>query len=255
MLILLSPSKTMDQAPSDSIYEKTEPLFGDMANHLVKKLKKYSIKELCEILNISFDIAQQTFYKYQIFNTNSSPENSRQAIFSFKGDVYTSLNSQAFTTDEIEFAQKHVRILSGLYGYLRPMDQIQPYRLEMSTKLRVDRHSNLYHYWKSSINNAVKADLTTQKTDILVNLASHEYFKIIDTKSIDYKVITPVFLDDVNGKLKVVSIFAKKARGRMTAFIVKNKLSNPEHLNAFFEDGYLYNVRLSSPLIPVFTRG
>lgn len=234
--------------------EFTEPVYAEKALQLVAILRKYDVNKLSNLLNISQNIAQTSYERYHTFLTDVSDKNALQAIYSYTGDAYTSLDAGHLTKENIEFAQKHVRILSGLYGYLRPLDLIQPYRLEMATKLKVGKSANLYAFWKSSIRDAVKRDLEEQKTNIIINLASNEYFRGIDLKTIDCKIVTPIFLDEVNGKHKIVSVFAKKARGKMTAFIIKNKLDNTEYLNTFHEDRYLFNHNLSSKFSPVFTR-
>jgi hypothetical protein len=234
--------------------EVTEPIYAEKALQLVSILKKYDIQKLSKLLNISHNIAQTNYERYQTFLTDVSDKNALPAIYSYAGDAYTSLDAGHFTKENIEFAQKHVRILSGLYGYLRPLDLIQPYRLEMATKMKVGKSTNLYDFWKNSIRNSVKRELEEQKTNIIFNLASNEYFRALDLKTIDCKIVTPIFLDEVNGKHKIVSIFAKKARGLMTAFIIKNKLDTPEYLNTFHEDRYIFNHNLSNRYNPVFTR-
>jgi cytoplasmic iron level regulating protein YaaA (DUF328/UPF0246 family) len=254
MLILLSPSKTMDIRKVKVCPEYTEPIYKEKALQLAVILRKYNVNGLSELLNISHNLAQSTYERYQTFTSDYSDPIALQAIFAFTGDVYTSLNATTFSPDDLEFSQKHLRILSGLYGYLRPYDLIQAYRLEMATKMNIGKSTNLYVFWKKSLHEAIKNDLNENKTRLIINLASNEYFKSIDIKTLDCKVVTPVFMQEVNGKLKIISIFAKQARGSMTAFIVKNKLTDPEHLSAFNELGYTFNSRLSSQHIPTFTR-
>lgn len=234
--------------------EFTEPIYTEKASQLVSILRKYDVNKLSNLLNISQNIAQTSHERYQSFQPDVTKENALQAIYSYTGDAYTSLDVGNFTMEDIEFAQKQIRILSGLYGYLRPLDLIQPYRLEMATKLKVGKSANLYTFWENSIRNSVKKDLEEQKTNVIINLASNEYYKSVDLKKIDCKIVTPIFLDEVNGKQKIVSVFAKKARGLMTAFIIKNKLDNPDYLNTFQEDRYILNHNLSNRYNPVFTR-
>jgi cytoplasmic iron level regulating protein YaaA (DUF328/UPF0246 family) len=253
MLILLSPSKTMESGKSSQYHFSTEAIFKHKAMELASQIRKYDVNELALLLNVSQKIAHQTYERYRFFGTETENTKFGHALLSYTGDVYSALEAWNFTHDDFTYAQEHLRILSGLYGYLLPSDLIQPYRLEMATSLPIGNATGLYTFWKQNINVALRQDVDKQKTDI-INLASNEYFKIIDVKSIECKIITPTFLDEVNGKLKIVSIYAKKARGRMTAFIIKNRIENIEYLNAFKEDGYHYNARLSSPLKPTFTR-
>jgi cytoplasmic iron level regulating protein YaaA (DUF328/UPF0246 family) len=253
MLILLSPSKAMESRKSLVYPHSTEVIYMHKARQLATQLKKYDINALAVLLNVSQKIAQQTYKRYQLFGIETESTKYGHALLSYSGDVYKALEAGNFTYEESEYAKHHLRILSGLYGYLNPFDLIQPYRLEMATGLPIGNTTGLYSFWGKEINKALQKDIKQQKTDI-INLASSEYFKIIDLKSIDCKIITPTFLDEVNGKLKIVSIYAKKARGLMTSFIIKNKLKNTEYLKAFNEEGYHYNIRLSGLLNPTFTR-
>lgn len=231
----------------------TEAIFMHKARKLATQIKKYDVTELTVLLNISQKIAQQNYERYRFFGTETESTKFGHALLSYSGDVYKAINAENFTYEDSVYAQNYLRILSGLYGYLHPFDLIQPYRLEMATGLPIGNVTGLYSFWKKDINKALQKDIRQQKTDF-INLASNEYFKIFDLKSIHCNIITPIFLDEVNGKLKIVSIYAKRARGLMTSFIIKNKLKNTEFLKAFNEEGYHYNIRLSKPLNPTFTR-
>jgi cytoplasmic iron level regulating protein YaaA (DUF328/UPF0246 family) len=253
MLIILSPAKTLNmeaRAPSDFY---SIPNFLDKSQRIVDVLQKKNIKQLEKLMGISTQLAQLNFERYQQWHQPYTPEQAKQAIFAFRGDVYTGIDVDSLTSEQLKYAQDHLRILSGLYGILKPMDSILPYRLEMGTNIAVQRKKNLYDFWGDIITNEIKGAL--DENNILINLASNEYFKSINKKKLNATIITPVFKDFKNGKYKMVSFFAKKARGMMSRFILQNKLNKVEDLKHFEEDGYFFNEKLSTETSPTFTRG
>ncbi len=254
MLIVISPAKTLDFQTKPKISFYTIPEMLIHSEKLVAKLKKLSAKDISELMGISLTLANLNFERFQSWHTPFTPENAKQAVLAFNGDVYEGLNASALSEDNLMPAQKKLRILSGLYGVLKPLDLIQPYRLEMGTKTGLGAAKNLYEYWKEKITENIRKSIDESGTKILVNLASDEYFKSIDIKRIKAETVTPSFKDFKNGNYKIISFFTKKARGLMTRFIIENNIENPEDLLAFEEEGYHFNPRLSDPLNPVFTR-
>ena len=205
-------------------------------------------------MGISENLAELNWERMQQWNEIFKPENSREAIFSFMGDTYSGLDADSLGTQELDFAQSNIRILSGLYGVLRPLDLMQPYRLEMGTKFANARGKNLYDYWEDSLSNHIKKELIGHKENIVLNCASIEYFKVIDRPSLDINVITPQFKDMKNGQYKMISFFAKKARGMMARYVVQNRIENVNDILTFDLGGYSFNKSLSTPNQPVFTR-
>lgn len=255
MLIVISPAKTLNmeaEAPSDFF---TMPQHLEKSRKLIEVLKKKTTKKLEDLMGISTQLAQLNYERFLQWHIPYAPEEAKQAIFAFRGDVYTGLNIDTFTADQLEYTQDHIRILSGLYGVLKPMDLILAYRLEMGTKLSIRGKKNLYEFWGDLITKSINTDLNNINSDILINLASNEYFKSIDKKKLNAQIIKPVFKDFKNGQYKMVSFFAKKARGMMSRFILQNKLTNVEDLKHFEEDGYFFNDKLSTETSPTFTRG
>ena len=211
MLIVISPAKTLDyQTPLPS-KKFTQPEFLDESEKLIKTLRVMAPDELVDLMHVSSKIAELNVSRYLNWQQPFSPDNARPAIFAFKGDVYTGLDVQDYKTADLNFAQKHLRILSGLYGVLRPLDLMQPYRLEMGIRLKNSRGNNLYDFWGSKASESINQALTDQKDRVVVNLASNEYFKVLKNSTLQAKVITPVFKDFKNGEYKVISFFAKKA--------------------------------------------
>lgn len=255
MLIVISPAKTLDmEAPS--ITEKySEPDYLKEAKRLITQLKKLKPHQLADLMDISPKLADLNYGRYRTWSVPFSPENAKQAILAFRGEVYTGIDADSLTDDDFDFAQDHLRILSGLYGVLRPLDLIQAYRLEMGIKFQTPKWNDLYDFWGTKITRRIQADLKNQGDDILVNLASNEYYKSIETKKMKAKIVTPVFKDFNNGEYKMISIYAKKARGLMTRFIIQNKLSDPEQLKLFDAEGYFFNEEFSKGNMLVFTRG
>ncbi|WP_430972266.1 peroxide stress protein YaaA [Sunxiuqinia rutila] len=253
MLILISPAKSLD-FESKSVTDKySQPVFLKEARQINKELRKLSPNDLSQLMSISDKLGELNFERNQTWKTPFTPDNAKQAILAFTGDVYQGLDASHFSERDFEVAQEKIRILSGLYGVLKPLDLIQPYRLEMGTKFGIDGGTNLYEFWQSKISQAINSELK-KNTGVLVNLASNEYFKAVDPKKIEGEIISPAFKDLKNGKYKIISFYAKKARGLMSRFIVQNNISNPEDLKAFDLDGYYFNNELSKGKNWVFTR-
>ena len=255
MLILLSPAKGQNFEPSQTAVHVSEPRLLSKSNELIEILRLYSPDELMTLMNVSEKIGNLTAERFASFTTPFNELNAKPAAFAFSGDVYKGLAIDEFTESDLEFAQNHLRILSGLYGVLRPLDLIQPYRLEMGTRLDTKAGSDLYQYWGSSISESLMADLEEHEDDLVINLASNEYFKAVSASGIHTNINTPVFKDFKNGKYKIISFFAKNARGAMARWIVKEKVQKAIDLVNFREDGYEYNEELSEVNSPVFLRG
>lgn len=255
MLIVISPSKTLDFEKPITNQLYTQPGFVKEASILIKPLRKLSVDQLMDLMGISPKLAQLNQERYFLWRPEFTPETSRQALYAFRGDVYTGLDSDSLLQSDIDAAQNHLRILSGLYGVIRPLDLIRPYRLEMGIPLKVSKSNNLYQFWQKKITAKIREDLDKSKSNLLVNLASVEYFKAIDPKKLKAEIVTPEFREAKEGTYKMVSFFAKKARGMMTRFILQNGIDSEEQLHAFDSDGYCYNGRLSEKGRPVFTRG
>jgi len=254
MLVVISPAKTLDFESSPRTQMSSMPLFLDDSELLVNALKEYSPADLASLMHLSDKLAVLNSTRYENWSRPFSLKNAKQAVLAFKGDVYTGLDAENLSEPEDSFAQAHLRILSGLYGVIKPFDLIQPYRLEMGTKLGTQRGKDLYAFWGNKITDSLNADLDSSQTDTLVNLASNEYFKSIKTKQLKAKIITPVFKDEKNGKYKVISFYAKKARGLMVRFIVQNNIQAPEQIKQFNVGGYSFNKAMSSDKDWVFTR-
>lgn len=254
MLIVISPAKSLDfeTTPTTAIY--TQPDMLDESEKLMTRLRKMKPKQLSELMSISAALGQLNYERYQTWQPPFTPENAKQAVLAFNGDVYQGLDAVSLKEDQLMLLQNKLRILSGLYGVLRPLDLIQPYRLEMGTKLKYQRSADLYAFWKSKITPKVKEAIAESGSNVLINLASNEYFKSIDPKKLGAEIVTPEFKDLKNGEYKMISFFAKKARGLMTRFILENKVEKVEDLQAFDSEGYIFNPRLSKPEKPVFTR-
>ncbi len=253
MLILISPAKTLDFQGEVHTSFASKPVFEDKANQIVLAIKKYNPKKLAEMMSISDSLANLNYDRFQSWDSPDTPV--RQAVLAFKGDVYIGLDAQSMTDDDLVFAQKHLRILSGLYGVLHPMDLIKPYRLEMGTPLALKKTTNLYVFWKQHISKAIHLELNSMHSNLVINLASNEYSKSVDFKAMKVNLVSPEFKDYKNGEYKIISFFAKKARGLMSSFIIRNRIDNANDIVAFAEDGYAYNNELSKPGKPVFTRG
>jgi len=254
MLIVISPAKTLDfESPANSnIY--SDASFLKDSKLLIKELQKLKADDITDLMGISPQLAQLNFERFHQWHLPFTTENAKQALLAFKGDVYTGIDTTTFSNEDFKRSQSDLRILSGLYGVLKPMDLIQAYRLEMGKKIKTRRGENLYQFWGDTITKSVNKSLKENKHKHLINLASNEYFKSINKKKIRAEIITPSFKDLKNGEYKMISFFAKKARGLMTRFIIQNKITDPEELKAFDLDGYMYNSALSKEKEPVFTR-
>lgn len=254
MLIVISPAKTLDFEAPLATKKNTQPRFPRKSEELIQHLRKLSSEQVSELMHISPKLGQLNFERFQLWQPRFEFPEARQAILAFRGDVYTGLDADTLETKDFNRAQKHLRILSGLYGVLRPLDMMRPYRLEMGTKFAFDDFENLYDFWKDTITKTIRKDLDESGSNVLVNLASNEYFKSIDKKKLGADIVTPEFKDWKNGQYKMISFWAKKARGMMTRFILQNKITKVNDLQAFDMDGYYFNSDLSKPGKPVFTR-
>ncbi|MEW8507574.1 MAG: peroxide stress protein YaaA [Candidatus Thiodiazotropha sp.] len=255
MLITISPAKTLDYETPPVTTTHTKPAFLKQSRQLVNILRNYSAMDLAELMKLSMKLSELNFDRYHSWKTPFNLTNAKQAALAMKGDVYSGLDAETLNRKGFDFAQRHLRILSGLYGVLRPLDLMQPYRLEMGTKLPNEMGKDLYAFWGEQITRAINKDLKAQGDDILINLASNEYFKSIKTRLIEGRIITPQFKEKKNGSYRMIGVFAKRARGLMSRFIIDNRLRNPEEILAFDSDGYRYHKRLSKEDQWVFTRG
>ncbi len=254
MLIVISPAKSLDFETPAKTDHFTMPDMLSESEKLVGRLRKMKPKQLSELMGISANLGQLNYERFQTWHQPFTPENAKQAVLAFSGDVYQGLDARSLSEAQLLKLQDKLRILSGLYGVLRPLDLMQPYRLEMGTKLKYQRSDDLYAFWKNKITPAVKNALAESGSNVLINLASNEYYKSIDTKKLGAEIVAPQFKEGRNGTYKMISFFAKKARGLMTRFIVENDIENVEDLQAFDLDGYIFNPRLSKPGKPMFTR-
>lgn len=254
MLIIISPAKTLDFESKPVTSDYTIPELLDDSQKLVSKLRKMSPKKLSELMNISTSLAELNFERFQTWHLPFSPENAKQAVLAFNGEVYAGLDAPSLPENKLLLSQKKLRILSGLYGILQPLDLIQPYRLEMGTRLSVGRSKDLYAFWGNKITAKVGQAIEESESKFLINLASNEYYKSIHQNKLNAEIITPSFKDMKNGEYKIITFFTKKARGMMARFIIENDIMNPEDLQAFDAGGYHFNPRLSKPGSPVFTR-
>ncbi|MFW1689916.1 peroxide stress protein YaaA [Acinetobacter ursingii] len=254
MLSVISPAKTLDYETTLPTDKHTLPRLLDQSEQLIEVCRELSASQIASLMSVSDKIATLNADRFRDWTADLSLANARQAIYAFKGDVYTGLDAYSLKQADIEFAQTHLRMLSGLYGLLRPLDLMMPYRLEMGTKLHNPRGHNLYEFWDDQITQLIIKDLEHTKTDILVNIASDEYYKSVNEKLIDAQIIKPVFLDQKNGKYKVISFYAKKARGLMARFIIENKLEKAQDLKAFNGDGYYFDADNSTESELVFKR-
>jgi cytoplasmic iron level regulating protein YaaA (DUF328/UPF0246 family) len=249
MIVVLSPSKSMDMEPA-GLTESTEPAFLERSEKLASKLRGFSKAKMMEFMEISEQLAELNRKRFRDWQPPFTLDNAKQAVLAFTGDVYDGLDASSLKKRDLQYAQNHLRILSGLYGLLRPLDLIQPYRLEMGRALKTRGTENLYAFWRESITHALNAETGS----LLVNLASQEYFKAVDTGVLKKSVISPVFKDEKNGKYKIISFFAKKARGSMARYLIEKRVKDADELLGFAEDGYRYNPALSKEHQPVFTR-
>ena len=254
MLALISPAKTLDYESALPTDQHTLPRLLEHSQQLIDVSRKLSASEIASLMSVSEKIAQLNVARFRDWQPEFNFSNARQAIFAFKGDVYTGLDAYDLSAQDLEFAQTHLRMLSGLYGLLRPLDLMMPYRLEMGTKLANARGHNLYEFWGDQITQLVNADLAQANSELLVNLASDEYYKSVKESKVKAEIIKPVFLDQKNGKYKVISFYAKKARGLMARYIIQNQLNGAEDLKSFNTDGYYFDAASSMKGELVFKR-
>ncbi|ENW21039.1 peroxide stress protein YaaA [Acinetobacter haemolyticus] len=254
MLALISPAKTLDYTTALPTDTYTQPRLLEQSQQLIDVCRKLSASEIASLMTVSEKIANLNVERFRDWNADFDFSNARQALFAFKGDVYTGLDAYHLKDQDIDFAQQHLRMLSGLYGLLRPLDLMMPYRLEMGTKLKNSRGHNLYEFWGSIITDQINQDLAEIDAKVLVNLASDEYYKSVNEKKIKAEIVKPVFLDQKNGKYKVISFYAKKARGLMARYLIENKLNQVEKLKAFDSEGYYFDAESSSNKELVFKR-
>ncbi len=254
MLHVISPAKTLDFETAPAIDDHSQPQFLEHSQELIDQLRQLKPADVSSLMAISEKLGELNAQRFQDWQLPFSPRNAKQAVLAFKGDVYTGMQAELFSKKDFSFAQKHLRILSGLYGLLRPLDLIQPYRLEMGTGFANTRGKNLYHFWGDIITDQLNDELKSRKEKVLVNLASTEYWSSVSSKKLDAEVITPVFKDRKNGQYKIISFFAKKARGMMSAYIIQQQLKSSEAIKDFNTAGYTFNEAMSSAREWVFTR-
>lgn len=251
--IVISPAKSLDEKSTFPFVALTQPQFEDEILTLSQVLKKQSAKQLSDLMDISDKLAHLNLERNQNFSWPFTAENARPALYTFNGDVYEGINASSLQQKEVDFLQEHLLILSGLYGLLRPLDLMQPYRLEMGTSLKVGRKKDLYAFWGDKLSEYLNQELG--EDDWLLNLASQEYFKALPTRKLKPQVISPVFKDFKNGKLKIISFFAKKARGLMVRYVAQNQIKSPGDLLAFNQEGYRFSAEETrNESEPVFVR-
>lgn len=251
MKILISPAKSLDFENKVETVFNTVPLFNDKAIQVNNSIKDLSAPDLSRLMTISPKLSDLNWLRNQDFQKNNSKE--KQAIFAFNGDVYDGIDANTISTSNYEKLQSTLRILSGLYGILKPFDKIKPYRLEMGTKISIDGSKNLYDFWKKNVTDSILKEI--KEEEIIINLASNEYFSVIDSSLIDNKIITPQFKDFKNGKLKIISFYAKKARGLMTRFLIDNDIQSSSDIENFNSSGYTFSqAETADSTSPVFVR-
>jgi len=249
MLAVISPSKTQDFEPSKiDVFTQIRQI--EQSQVLVDLLKGKTQDDIASLMSISDKLSKLNFDRFQTFSTPFTLSNAKQALLAFKGDVYNGIDAQSLSLDDFEFAQGHLRMLSGLYGVIRPLDLIQPYRLEMGTKLKNGQGKNLYEFWGDQISQVLNED----ESEVIINLASNEYFKGVDKKSINAKIVNIAFKELKNDTYKIIGIYAKRARGLMVNYMIKNRLTDPELLKDFNVEGYQFRQTMSDDLTWVFTR-
>ncbi|PHS68663.1 MAG: peroxide stress protein YaaA [Methylophaga sp.] len=253
MLIVISPAKTLDFDTPPVIQQFSQPRFLSRSTILIEQLKRFSDNDIASLMKLSDKLAGLNLSRYQTWYTPFNLDNAKQAILAFKGDVYTGLDADTLDNKGFEFAQQHLRILSGLYGVLKPLDLIQPYRLEMGTKLANSEGNNLYQFWGDELRESIENEAGLID-GILINLASNEYFKALQAKKLSLRIITPVFKDWKNGQYKMISFYAKKARGLMSRYIISHQINDPEQIKNFDSDGYQFSSEMSAGDEWVFIR-
>jgi cytoplasmic iron level regulating protein YaaA (DUF328/UPF0246 family) len=258
MLLLISPAKTLDyESPLPNSLKNLgpqAPVFPDQTATLIKQLKKLSVTDLSDLMSLSQNLAELNSKRYKDWSAFNTDQNSRPSLFAFNGDVYDGLAAKSLKKPELTWLESHLVILSGLYGVLKPLDALQPYRLEMGTALKVAKSKNLYEFWGTQIAHYLNTRLDSESSRVVINLASQEYFKSVDRKTLDAQVIECVFEDEKNGQYKVISFFAKKARGLMVRFAATQRVKTPEALKDFDLEGYAFEPKASTQLRYVFKR-
>ena len=255
MIALIAPAKRLDYDSDLSVEDFSVAEHLKESKKLIKELQKKSPEELSSLMGLSENLSVLNFERNMNWQVPKKPSDEvRQAIFAFKGDVYVGLDSETLSKSDIKYAQKNLAILSGLYGLLKPLDLMYPYRLEMGTKMKNENGKNLYEFWGNKITTSINALAKENNSKGIINLASVEYFTSVKTENLDLPVYSPVFKDFKNGKYKIISFFAKKARGSMARFVIQNKIKNPADLNKFNLDDYKYSAKDSSEYSPVFLR-
>ena len=255
MIALIAPAKRLDYDSDLPVEDFSIAEHLKESKKLIKELQKKSPEDLSSLMGLSENLSTLNFERNMNWQVPKKPSNEvRQAIFAFKGDVYVGLDSETLSKSDIKYAQKNLAILSGLYGLLKPLDLMYPYRLEMGTKMKNENGKNLYEFWGNKITTSINALAKENNSKGIINLASVEYFTSVKTENLDLPVYSPVFKDFKNGKYKIISFFAKKARGSMARFVIQNKIKNPADLNKFNLDGYKYSKKDSSEYSPVFLR-
>ncbi len=255
MLLLLSPAKSLDyETPVDPQQPHTPALFVKQSKELIGLLRAQSPLQIGALMSLSDKLTALNVARYQAWSSRATVKNARQAVLAFDGDVYAGLDARSLSTEDLAWSQEHVCILSGLYGVLRPMDLLQPYRLEMGTRLANAQGDNLYHFWGTQIADYLNTRLRTDISPVVINLASQEYFKAVDSKALKARVVECVFEDHKNGQYKIISFFAKRARGLMARYAITRQLVQPEQLRSFDIDGYAWSAAQSTPQRMVFRR-
>ena len=253
MLAVISPAKRLDETPMD-LTGATDPMFAKEAATLAGHMRQLSLGGLKDLMDLSDDLARLNRDRFRDFAAAPEPQVTKPAVFLYSGDTYTGLEAATLDADALDYAQRHLRILSGLYGLLRPLDAIQPHRLEMGSRLKTRRGKSLYDYWRDGPAKALKAQAEAMGTDTLINCASQEYFGAVDAKALGLRIVTPTFLEDKEGEQKIVSFFAKKARGSMARYVIRHRLTDAGGLSDFDYGGYRFDPDQSQPDAPVFVR-
>jgi len=251
VLIVISPAKTLDFETAPSTANCSQPRFLPQSQQLIDELKVLSTADIASLMKLSDKLAALNMARFQTWQKPFNLDNAKQALLAFKGDVYTGLDADTLNDAELDFAQHHLRILSGLYGVLKPLDLMQPYRLEMGTKFANKKGKDLYQFWGSQLRESIAAELND---GVLINLASNEYFKAVEAKKLKARIITPVFKDWKNGQYKIISFYAKKARGLMSRYIIDHSINEPENIKDFGREGYRFSPEMSHADEWVFLR-
>ncbi|WP_338526144.1 peroxide stress protein YaaA [Pseudomonas batumici] len=254
MLMVISPAKTLDFETPPVTRRFTQPQYLDHSQELIEQLRTLSPAQISELMHVSDKIGGLNAARFGSWTPAFTPDNAKQALLAFKGDVYTGLHAEDFNDADFDFAQTHLRMLSGLYGLLRPLDLMQPYRLEMGTKFANARGKDLYAFWGTRISEWLNEALAEQGDEVLLNLASNEYFSAVKRSALNARVINTEFRDQKNGQYKIISFYAKKARGMMARFVIRERIQNPEQLKTFDEQGYRFSTEFSKPDNLVFLR-